>query len=229
MKLRDVAKGVWAVKAVPLRLANVGAPLPGQPPSEDPAVVKVGVRVLLGDETAQVYEKARNLASSKGVKEWSAEDPLCTLYEMACGLALAVCDVDQDTGVPVGVAGGQPEPFFDGGAEQVLSDIHIGTDNIAYLHEQWVAWQDHCSFRNRKYTLEEAVGLVILDMKASDVTDSPLLSMGHASLVSCLRIMGLQLFASQMDKSPSLPLAEDGTSSKSKSLLQNEQGLDASE
>lgn len=203
MKLRDVAKGTWAVKAVPLLLANAAeAPVPGQPPSTAPVTIKVGVRVLLGEETAKVLEKAQAYALEKGVPEWKDDHPLCSLYKMAFSCLFAVCSVDPITGEP-DQTGDLPEPFFDS-VEQMFESKRIGTDNIAYLHDQWVRWEDERSFRgNKKLTLEEAVNAVLVDMEAPDSPESPLLFMGHALLVSCVRHMGNLYVSSLMGKSPS--------------------------
>jgi hypothetical protein len=226
LRLRDVAKGTCAVRAVPLRLANAEAPTPGQPPSEASATIKVGVRVLLGDETAQVYEKAQALAAEKGVSTWNDEHPLCRLYEMTLAIFFAVVSVDQETGLPVLGEDGEPVAFFDS-PEQIGTSKSIGTDNIAYLHEQWIRWQDACSIRVKKLGMEEAMAAVLLDMEAPDSPESPLLSMGHASLVSCLRFMGKLLFGSPKDKSSSGSPAEQSSSSISRSLLVS--GLKADE
>lgn len=199
MKLRDVAKGTWAVKTVPLLLVNAGAPVPGQPPSEASATVKVGIRVLRGEETAAGLQKARELAAEKGATEWKETDPLCRLYEIACTLLYCVCAVNQKTGEPE-MEGRLPVPFFES-VEEMLGSDYIGTDNLGYLHEQWVRHQDECSFRNRKLTIEEAVGAILVDMEAPDSTDSPLLSMGHATLVSCIRILGKVFLSSPTDRS----------------------------
>lgn len=225
MKLRDVAKGTWAVRPVLLRLANaVEAPVPGQPPSGAPATIKVGVRVLLGAETVEVYEKAQQLAKSRGVPEWKDTNPICRQYEMALTVLVAVVDVDQETGAAVG--GGEPQAFFDS-VDQILTSILIGTDNIAYLYEQWVRWQDENSaLRGAKRSFEDVIGAIILDMEAPDSPDSPLLGMGHATLVSSLRLMGGLLLNSQTVRS--LSGSPDAGSSTPKSKDQPENGLETS-
>lgn len=209
-RLKDVAKGTCAVHAVPLRLANAEAPVPGQPPSEASATIKVGVRVLLGEETAEVYEKAQILAAEKGVTEWKDDHPLCRLYEMTLAIYFAVVNVDQETGKAILGANGEPEPFFDSPA-QIGSSTLIGTDNIAYLHEQWVRWQDACSGRKKK-KVEDAIAEVLIDMEAPDSPDSPLLGMEHALLVSLVRILAKQLWTSPTDRSQSGQPGDPSTS-----------------
>lgn len=216
VKLKDIKKGTWAVRAVPLHLVNT-PPAPGQQPDEVPATIKVGVRVLLGDETAEAYEKAQEYARHKGVQQWSEDHPLCRLYEMACHVFYAVCAVDQETGEPEGT-GRVPDGFFES-VDQMLSNDRIGTDNIAYLHEQWVRWQDQNRGGTPTMTINEVCAAVMTDMEVSDSRKSPLLSMGHATLVSCVRILGGLLLISQNPKSPSGSGSDGGSPEISKSLL----------
>lgn len=216
-KLRDIEKGTWAVQPITLHLANVAAQ-PGQASDEASATVRVGVRLLLGTETAEVYEKAQSLAKEKGVPEWKDEHPLCRLYLMTCSIHRAVCDVDQDTGKAIG-SGPFPDAFFDS-VEQVLDNKRIGTDNIAYLYEQWVRWQDEKSARNTKVTLNEAIGAILVDMGAPDSPDSPLFSMGHATLVTCIRIMARPLFSLLRTRSPSGQPETSSTAEISRSLVE---------
>jgi hypothetical protein len=198
MKLRDVAKGTWAIQPITLRLANtVEASQPGAPPSREPVQVKLGVRVLTGDETASVYEKALARAKAKGVEKWEEEQPLCNLFKMAYTLELACVDESSPPNA-------DPEPFFDGGVEQILSSRHVGTDNIVFLYEEWVKWQDACSIRStEKMTPERAIALVLADMEAPNDPENPLLKLGHTGLVSCIRITASLLFNSLAGKSPS--------------------------
>jgi hypothetical protein len=166
VRLKDVAKGTWAVKTVPLRLANtVEAAQPGQPPSSEPTTIPVGVRALTGDETALVYQKAEVDARAKGVTTWSDEHPLCHLYVMVHTLAVAVVDADSPHAAPV--------PFFNG-AEHVLSSPLICTDNIAYLYERQQDWQDECSIETKSMTVDQVIGTLLEEADRPENADSPL-------------------------------------------------------
>lgn len=213
MKLKDVAKGTWAVKAVPLRLANASqAAQPGQPPSGAPVTVQVGVRVLTGDETASVYQKAQELALEKGVPEWKAEHPLCLLYEKACTIALACVDADSDPR--------KPEPFFAEGVAEVLSSPLIGSDNIVYLHERWEWWQDECSFETAKMTAEEVIAVAMKHAEAPE-NESPLGRMRPGLRETYTRTLAVAL--SSLLNPKSLSTSPTGTSSLgSKSETQSE-------
>lgn len=201
MKLRDLAKGTLAVNPVTLRLANsYQAAQPGQPPSSEPVQVELGVRVLTGAETLNVYEKARVRARQKGVETWKDDDPICSGALMAETVAVSYLDRADNT------------PFFRD-ADELLESELIGTDNIAYLHEQFVAWQDRCSIRSsQKLTTEQAIAIVLDDMEAPGNPESPLLKLGHTSLVSLARTLAVLLSRSLKDRSPS---GSAGTSSTS--------------
>src|SRR5688500_12376089 len=147
MKFREIAKGKRAWKPVTYRLANapVESAQPGQDSPEDPHLQKVGVRVLTGEETAMVYQRAATDAAAKGVAQWEELHPICRVYEMAHTLHLACVDVDAPA-----------EPYFES-ATQVLDDPQLGTDNIAYLFEQHSNFQDECSFQKKTLSVEEVL------------------------------------------------------------------------
>src|SRR5690606_27729676 len=124
MKFSDIQKGTRAVKDVKFRLGN--APVPttlavtdGIP--DDEYAHRVGLRVLTGEETAQIYANARRDAFAAGVTKWLDSDPLCRLYEMAHTVAIACVDPDNSS-----------EPFF-ASVREVLESPALGSDNIAYL------------------------------------------------------------------------------------------------
>lgn len=166
-KLKDVAKGSWAVHPVPLRLANaVQATPPGQPPTSESVHTTVGVRVLTVDETELAYQRAISRAREKGVETWDDKHPLCRLALMLHTLAMCCVDVDSDPR--------RPEPFFDGGVEEIATSIHIGQDNIVYLHERWENWQDECSFEQSKMSAEEVIATALAHAQEPANADSPL-------------------------------------------------------
>ena len=166
MKLRDVAKGTWAIKPVPFRLANaVEAAQPGQAPADAPVEVTLGVRVLAAAETSTVYEKAQEYARARGVAEWKDDHPICSLARMAFTLAVACVDIDSDPKAP--------QLFFEN-ADEVFTSQHVGEDNIAYLFERWTDWQDACSIEKKNITESELIGILLEEATRAENADSPL-------------------------------------------------------
>ncbi len=195
MKLKDVAKGTWAIKPVPLRLANaVEAAQPGQPPSAAPVIVTVGVRVLTGAETEQVYEKAASRAREKGVAEWKDEHPICKLALMAFTLAIACVDFESDHK--------KPDGFFDS-VDDVFESKHVGTDNIVYLYERYQDWQDACSIERKNMSADEVIATALQMVEAPEGADSPLDLMRPGLRKSFTRTLAVLLLSSLDRKSPS--------------------------
>lgn len=208
MKLRDVAKGKRAVKAVPFRLANAPDPKPvpaGESVVLDEHTHLVGVRVLTGDELATVYERAQADAKRKGVDQWLDTHPLCRLYEMAHTVAVACVDNEA-----------RDEPFFVS-VNEVLSSPDVGEDNIAYLYEQQRAWQDECSLRsNRPLTVTETMAMLAQEAERPENATSPFSDLRAASLASCFRTTAFLFQNLLMVRSLSGGLDESsGTSSSS--------------
>lgn len=171
MKLSHVAKGTRAVKAV--RFKPAIAPQPGSATSGGSVDhLLVGVRVLTGAEQAQIYESAAADAREKGVAEWNPDHPICQLYEKAHAIALAYVDVDQATGKPCDSS--KLEPFFDGGVRDVLESELVGTDNIVYLYDQFIDWQDECSILAKHLKPDEVISILLAEAARPDNDDSPL-------------------------------------------------------
>ncbi len=179
MKLRDVAKGKRAVKAVPFRLANAPDPKP-VPPGEEPALddytVLVGLRVLTGNEAAQALQSAEADARKRGVTQWLDTHPLCRLYEMAHTVAAACVDLEA-----------RDEPFFVS-AQELLDSPLVGEDNIAYLYEQQRYWQDECSLRSKDLSVEQVLELLSKEAERPENTPSPSSHLRAATQPSFLRI-----------------------------------------
>jgi len=202
MKLRDLAKGNRAVKAVPFRLANAPDAKP-VPPGDDVVLdewtVLIGVRVLTGNEIADVYEKAEADARRKGVKEWLDTHPLCRLYEMVHLVAAACVDVPA-----------RAEPFFASAAE-VLIPPEVCEDNIAYLYEQQRAWQDECSLRsNRPLSVTETMALLAQEAERPENAQTPFSHLRAASQPSFFHTTAL-LFQNLLTLS-ALSTSSDDTS-----------------
>lgn len=171
MKLRDVAKGRRAVKRVPFLPATAGAAQPGRAPLEAHSEeILLGVRVLSGDETVEVYEKATAAARRKGVEQWSTDNPICRLYEMAHTVLLGCVALPQDPGTPIP---DEPEPFFDS-VEQVLTSPLVGRDNIVYLYEQVDEHNKSSGLLEKNLTAEEVFGVLMQEAERPENADSPL-------------------------------------------------------
>lgn len=210
MKLRDVAKGTWAIKPITFRLANaVEAVQPGQPASDAPVFATAGVRLLTGRETADVYEKAAELAKSRGVEKWDPAHPQCLLMEKACAIARAYVDIESDIR--------NPDPFF-ASVDEVLDDPRIGPDNIVFLHERYEWWQDECSFEKKTMTGEEVIATALAHAEAPESSEGPLGRMRPGLRESYTRTLAVLLSTLLTPRSPSgAPTATSSQSSKSES------------
>src|SRR5688572_14057525 len=175
MKLRDIAKGTRAIRRVKLPLVNIRCDLlpdlpelaeqraadkaaieaaqPGQAsPVAPDATVEVGLRVLTGEETAEVLQKAAEFARERGSTDPKPGDPLYDFGEMVHRVVIAAVDPESD---PT-----KPEKFF-ASVEELLSSPHVGRDGIVLLAEQHETWQDLCSPQALKLSPDELIGFVV--------------------------------------------------------------------
>lgn len=151
MKLHQVAKGTRAVKPVLLRFAN--APVVEGPDwEEDEHTVKVGVRVLTGNEIGEALQKAQESAAKAGVPQWLATHPLCRLHEMAHTVAVGCVDNEA-----------HGEPFFVGGFDEVMSSPEIAGANIAYLFEQIESWNEEVNGRSQKFDGPQLIAAMVAE------------------------------------------------------------------
>lgn len=205
MKLKDVAKGSWAIRPVTLRLVNTSqAAQPGAAPSGESVEVTLGVRLLTGEETAQVYQKAQSDAAKHGVTTWIDEHPLCRLMQAARTLELACVDIDSDPKAPA--------RFFES-AEEVLTSPNVGTDNIAYLFERWQDFVDDCSIESKTMTADEVVATILAEAERPENAPSPLVRMRPGLRASFLRTTAVLFSSLATSKSPSGSPSDTGTGS----------------
>lgn len=208
MKFSQISTNKRAIKVVRFRLGN--APVPDglaatDPIPDDEYTHKVGLRVLTGAEVAQVYANARADAKSKGSETWLDDDPLCRLYEMAHTVHVACVDPD---------SGESCEPFF-ASVNEVLTSPALGSDNIAYLHEQQGIWQDECSLKTEGRTIEEVMGFVVAEAERPENVESPLARMRPSTRENLVRTMAGLLYLSVRERSLSGSIAtSSGTSTK---------------
>lgn len=121
MRFSDVVRGTRAVRAVALHL-------PGG------TVLRCGVRPLHPEvETPLVTAEARRRATEEGGKAVDG-DPIFEGWREVLTVALACVDLDAAEGVP--------EPFFDGGPDQIRA--HLDGAAIRSLYAAQVAYQLEC-------------------------------------------------------------------------------------
>lgn len=209
MKFSELEKGTRAIKVVSFRLGN--APLveghkPGDPIPEDEFAVRVGLRIMTGEELARVYKEARAAAFAAGCKEWLDSDPVCRLYDQAYTIAVACVDPDSQ---------GQSEPFFDRGVQQVLSSPELGADNIAYLFEQHRLWEDEANLRVDGLTLSQIWDLMAKEAARSENAISPLARLRPGALKIYTRTTAVHLATLLMARSEPGGSSEDSSTASS--------------
>lgn len=137
MKFRDVALGTRATKTIPLPLVHE----PGGPDKAPSPLL--AIRVLSGEETAEIIDKALDYARRPGKPEPKAGDPL---YELGIRVhTLHLACVDPDAPNPE-----SPDARFFSSIDEILGSHLIGRDVIYYLYEAYEAWQDHCAPQPRE-------------------------------------------------------------------------------
>lgn len=129
-----------------------------EPPRTAPATIATvtgaemlcKVRHLMADQEAAVLVDARTFAKARGVEDPRPDDPLYLFGMMVSTVLRGFLDADAPEG--------EPEPFFDGGVEQILR--HLDQDRIAYLWAVQGAFQDKCSGRTVTLTDAEVLARV---------------------------------------------------------------------
>jgi hypothetical protein len=204
-KLRDIAKGTRAIKAVPFRLAS--APLLPPGVETDEHTIMVGLRVLSPGEIADVYQKAMEAAALAGVSQWLDTHPLCRLHEMFHTVALACVDVD---------SGERAEPFFVGGVEEIRTSVDLTGDSIAFLYAQHQLWQDECSGpRGAAKTPGELVAMVAEEAaRPENARDVPFSRLRPSAQLSCFHSICVLLWSSLTAKSPSTSTPSSSSTSE---------------
>lgn len=143
-KLSDIVKGRKARKTVPF---------PGTiAPAEGAPEVVLDLVVLAGDEEADVFERARAYAKSKGVDAPKSGDPEYDLGIMVHTLLRACLDHDSPVEAPA--------PFF-ASAEQILE--HLDRERIIYLHTLQQVWQSEISPSGAKALTEDRIWEFIVE------------------------------------------------------------------
>lgn len=178
MKLNQIAKGTRNVKSVPFRLASA-PPVEGEDWQTDPGTIQVGIRALTPAESSEVLAKAQESALAAGAKEWLATHPLCELHLMVHLVAVACVDSDA-----------HGEPFFVGGAKEVLSSPEIAGDNLAYLAQQVKLHNDSIGPRDADLTPEQMIAAIVKEAERPENAPETFFSrLRPSSQMSCFRSM----------------------------------------
>lgn len=136
-RLRSILKGTRQLRRVEIPLKNM---------IQDgvPVVVPVGLRVLSGEDYAQILAFATKFAVDRNAKPEPGNETYD--YGKAVGtVAIACADADSDPNAPVPFFGESDSPSLEERAADVLSNQLIGRDTILYLVECQDVWQDECS------------------------------------------------------------------------------------
>lgn len=236
MKFKDIAKGVRAIKRVPLPLVNVPSELaPDQPelaarrqadhdqweadkaaqpeqapPSAPDSTPEVGLQVLTGDEAAEVYDKAWRWAKKHGAEHADENDPIYNLAVSVYTCARGCVDPDSDPE--------HPELFFgasvDEAARVLFATEHIGRDGIVYLAEAHETWQDMCNPQALKMTPDQMFAEVGAIATREDGLNR-FLGMRPGLRWSFMRFTASALWSALQDKSPSSSASGESTSKSS--------------
>ncbi|HEX2878835.1 MAG TPA: hypothetical protein VHO25_04795 [Polyangiaceae bacterium] len=199
----DVKAGTRAIKPVKFRLANIAPQPEADPAAPDPSIAIVGLRVLTGAEQARVQQKAQEFATAHGVKEWSDAHPLCCQGLHVHTLALACIDPDSDPK--------NPDLFFDGGADEILTSTHIGSDNIEFLYDMQRDWQTQCGLQSSEMSIGEVFEIV--HQMAAGEADDPLALLRPGTRASFFRTLGSLCVTLLADRSRGGQSSESSTTS----------------
>lgn len=143
MKFSQIDRGTRAERIVEVELSRGKA--------------KIALRPLTGMEESQVYAGAREFAKQHH-GDAKPGDPQYELGIAVHTLAVGCLDVDSPPDTRT--------PFFDGGPEQILTDL--AREEIAYLYERHELWQDECSPTVSKLSATDMLAELIKQVEAED-------------------------------------------------------------
>jgi hypothetical protein len=176
MKLHQIIKGTRSVKNVPFRVSNAPT-FTGDDWEKDENTILVGIRALTPGESSEVLAKAQESAAKAGAKEWLATHPLCELHLMVHLVAVACVDSEAPS-----------EPFFVGGAKEILDSPEVAGDNLAYLAQQAKLWNDQLGPRDPELTTEQLISVVVREAERPENAPEAFFSLLRpSSQLSCFR------------------------------------------
>jgi hypothetical protein len=134
-KFSNVLQGPRARK--PIKLPLPGAQVDPETGEWIGPTADLDVRPLREDEYTGVLKEALAFARKNGLTEPGEGDPL---YEQGMMIhTLAVTCIDRESPKE------DPQPFFDGGWEQIFKSEVISPEVLHYLYNQQQLWQDEVS------------------------------------------------------------------------------------
>lgn len=131
-KFSDVVEGVRARK--PIKLPLPGALVNGETGEWEGPTAALDVRVLHDDEYTEVVKGARAFAIANGLEAPEDGDALFEQGKMLHTLAITCVDAASPKDAP--------EPYFDGGWEQIHKSKILTPEIREYLYLQQQLWQD---------------------------------------------------------------------------------------
>lgn len=221
MRLKDILAGTRAIHVVPLpimkaptttlvampglveqRADDTAAARPEQAPPAVPAP-QVGLRVLTGEETGEVCEKAWAWAKAKGATGPTEDDPIYSIAVKVYTCAIACVDPDEPRAL-----------FFGDSLEQAAENLRaselVGRDGIVYLAEQHESWQEICAPQIARMAPEQFMQKV--GEVAASPDGSPFLELQPGLRVIFARTMACTLLDLLTRRSePGSSSADDGT------------------
>ena len=152
MKASQLARGYLAVKTVPLPLCRPASDTEADDhagSAQAGPAVTVGLLPLPPGDEAIIYERAAAYARAHGLDKPAEGDEL---YEYGKAIHRCLVGVVDATSPP-----GAPEPFFDGGLEQIEQLVELGKDGVLTLAEMHQAYSDEVSGQVGDLTEEGAL------------------------------------------------------------------------
>jgi hypothetical protein len=146
----------------------------------DGTIAKCAFRALLGRELASVLTDAKAFASARNAPEQSDDNPIYQLGIWVYTLVLGCVDVES----------ADQAPFFDEGADQVLT---LDVDRIALLYERQQAWQDDCAPLPKRMSGEEYMRKLLEVAASEEGDDAPFEKLPRVLLESFARTTAKQL------------------------------------
>ena len=134
-KFSDVAAGARARRSI--RLPLPGAQLDAESGAWLGPTAALDVRVLRNDEHTDILRDALAFARKRGLETPEDGDPLYEQGKMLHTLAVACIDCDSPKDAP--------QPYFDGGWEQIHASEVLSPEVLHYLYLQQQIFQDEVS------------------------------------------------------------------------------------
>lgn len=213
MKASQVLKGYLQQEIVQLPLAggHLADHESGQA-GEAPAVppVEVGLLPLTPGQEADIAERARAYAKSRGIEDPKPDDELYEYGKHLHRCLLGVVDPESDPE--------SPEPFFDGGLEQIENMAELGRDGVLTLSEMHEKFQDDVSGQIKKLdAMTDGELDEFLAVAGGPHGEAHFFSLRPGLRASSWRFMAVLLRAYRQPKSPSGYAAGNGTTKNGRS------------